>query len=146
MEVSWNRGICSHHSFLEGIFHDKPSSYGGTPIDGTPHIIYIYIRIYIYIYTYIYIYIRIYIYIFPVVWFPMVFLWPYAFRYSQPILHDLPMIFPSENHPTGGQFGGALHRPWSPCCTTAGDLRKSHALQSEHFCGFGHEDFRWDSG
>ena len=37
MEVSWNRGTPSHHPFLDGIFHYKPSSYGDAPIDGNLH-------------------------------------------------------------------------------------------------------------
>ena len=86
-------------------------------------------------------YIYIYFQLFGFLWFS------YDFMLSD-IVNPMifPFNFPSENHPTGGQFGGALHRLWSPCCTTTGDLAQSHAQQSEHFCGFGHEDFRWDSG
>ena len=34
MVVSINGGTPSHHVFLDGIFHWKPSSYWGTPIYG----------------------------------------------------------------------------------------------------------------
>ena len=37
IEVSWNRATPSHHPFLDGIFHDWPTSYWGTPILGNPH-------------------------------------------------------------------------------------------------------------
>ena len=36
---SINGGTSSHHPFLDGIFHDNPSSYCGTPIYGNPHIV-----------------------------------------------------------------------------------------------------------